>query len=225
MINLPEYRSDRHLQNPTGGELEWARDILFNDFTEQWSKEHSDTVYAMEGYFPPKDRKTAEKVAFINYLNLKNRSKCKILDIGTGSGQFVKLCNTLGHTATGTEVQKRLDDPVYKIHQHYNLNLFELQLMPSEYVKLPDTYDVITLLRTQFNDIRTREFKEADWHYWKDNMFDYLNPGGQIFLKTNLKFQKSVIGGMQTEIMKAFGKPIKGFNSYTYFFEKTQTWL
>jgi hypothetical protein len=56
-------------------------------------------------------------------------------------------------------------------------------------------------------------------------MFDYLNPGGQIFLKTNLKFQKSVIGGMQTEIMKAFGKPIKGFNSYTYFFEKTQTWL
>ena len=39
--------------------------------------------------------------------------------------------------------------------------------MPSEHVKLPDTYDVITLLRTQFNDIRTREFKEKDWHFWK----------------------------------------------------------
>jgi len=221
MINLQEYRSDRSLQNPTGGELEWARSILFDDFTEQWSKEHSDTVYAMEGYFPPKDRKTAEKVSFINYLNLKNRSKCKILDIGTGSGQFVKLCNTLGHTATGTEVQKRLDDPVYKIHQHYNLNLFELQLMPSKYVFLPESYDVITLLRTQFNDIRTREFKEQDWYNWKDNMFDHLNAGGQLFLKTNLKFQKSVIGGMQTEIMKAFGKPIKGFNSYTYHFTKS----
>ena len=80
--------------------------------------------------------------------------------------------------------------------------------------------DVITLLRTQFNDIRTREFKEKDWHFWKDNMFEHLNPGGQLFLKTNLKFQKKVIGGMQTEIMKAFGPPIKGFNSYTYHFTK-----
>ncbi len=66
MINLLEYRSDRHLQNSTGGELEWARAILFNDFTDQWCQEHSDTVYAMEGYFPPNDRKTSEKVAFIN---------------------------------------------------------------------------------------------------------------------------------------------------------------
>ena len=45
MINLLEYRSDRHLQNSTGGELEWARAILFNDFTDQWCQEHSDTVY------------------------------------------------------------------------------------------------------------------------------------------------------------------------------------
>ena len=67
MINLLEYRSDRHLQNSTGGELEWARAILFNNFTDQWCQEHSDTVYAMEGYFPPNDRKTSEKVAFINY--------------------------------------------------------------------------------------------------------------------------------------------------------------
>ena len=44
MINLPEYRSDRSLQNCTGGDLQWAQSILFNDFTEQWSKEHSDTV-------------------------------------------------------------------------------------------------------------------------------------------------------------------------------------
>ena len=65
-----------------------------------------------------------------------------------------------------------------------------------------------------------REFKEKDWHFWKDNMFDYLNPGGQLFLKTNLKFQKHVVGGMQTEIIKAFGVPIKGFNSYTYHFTK-----
>jgi cyclopropane fatty-acyl-phospholipid synthase-like methyltransferase len=220
MINLQEYRSDRSLQNCTGGDLEWGRSSLFDNFTEQWCKEHSDTVYASEGYFPPTDRKTAEKIAFIKYLNLKARDKCKILDIGTGAGQFMKLCMSLGHDVSGTEVQKRLDDPVYKIHQHYNLNLFELKLMPSKYEFLPESYDLITLLRTQFNDIRTREFKEEDWYNWKDNMFDHLKPGGQLFLKTNLKFQKKVIGGMQTEIMKAFGKPIKGFNSFTYHFTK-----
>tara|TARA_Y200000002_G_scaffold57153_1_gene42426 strand:+ start:4722 stop:5387 length:666 start_codon:yes stop_codon:yes gene_type:complete len=220
MINLPEYRSNRSKQNCTGGELEWGRSILFDEVTEQWCSEHSDTVYAMEGYFPPKDRKTAEKIAFMNYLNLFKKDKRKILDIGTGAGQFMKLCMSLGHNVSGTEVQKRLDDPVYKIHQHYGLELFELKLMPSKYVFLPQSYDVITLLRTQFNDIRNREFTEKDWHYWKDNMFDHLNAGGQLFLKTNLKFQKKVIGGMQTEIMKAFGLPIKGFNSFTYHFTK-----
>ena len=221
MLNLPEYRSDRSIQNCTGADLEWARSILFDDYTQFWTNYHKDTVYAKEGYFPPNDRKTAEKVAFINYLNLNKRDKCKILDIGTGAGQFVKLCKSLGHNVTGTEVQKRLDDPVYKIHNHYGLELFELKLMPSEYAKLPEHYDVITLLRTQFNDIRGREYKEKDWHFWKDNMFDYLTPGGQLFLKTNLKFQKKVIGGMQTEIMKAFGEPIKGFNSFTYHFTKS----
>ena len=163
MINLPEYRSNRSKQNCTGGELEWGRSILFDEVTEQWCSEHSDTVYAMEGYFPPKDRKTAEKIAFMNYLNLFKKDKRKILDIGTGAGQFMKLCMSLGHNVSGTEVQKRLDDPVYKIHQHYGLDLFQLQLMPSKYVFLPQSYDVITLLRTQFNDIRTREFKEKDW--------------------------------------------------------------
>ena len=221
MINLLEYRSDRSKQTCTGGDLEWARSILFDDYTKFWTGFHSETVYAKEGYFPPNDRKTAEKVAFINFLNLNKRDKCKILDIGTGAGQFLKLCNSLGHDATGTEVQKRLDDPVYKIHNHYDLKLFELKLMPNEHVQLPDTYDVITLLRTQFNDIRTREFKEKDWYFWKDNMFEYLNPGGQLFLKTNLKFNKPPrIGRLQNEIMKAFGPPITGFNSYTYHFIK-----
>jgi len=219
MIDLKQYRSDRSLQNCTGGELEWARSILYDSFTEQWSKEHSDTVYAMEGYFPPNDRKTAEKVAFINYLNLRYK-KLSILDIGTGAGQFLKLCSELGHNVHGTEVQKRLDDPVYKIHKHYNLNLSELKLMPQERVALPQKYDVITLLRTQFNDIRGREYTEQDWHFWHHNMFEHLNPGGVLFLKTNLKFQKSVLGRMQTEIIKAFGKPIKGFNSLTYHFVK-----
>ena len=85
---------------------------MFDDFTSDWCDEHANTVHAMEGYFPPKDRKTAEKVRFINYLNLKNSNKKIILDIGTGAGQFLKLCNTIGHDTQGTEVQKRLDDRI-----------------------------------------------------------------------------------------------------------------
>ena len=223
MIDIAKYRSDRSQHSCSGRELDWARSILFDDFTSDWCDEHADTVYAMEGYFPPKDRKTAEKVSFINYLNLKNSNKKSILDIGTGAGQFLKLCNTIGHDTQGTEVQKRLDDPVYKIHQHYNLDLFELKVLKSKHIQLPKTYDVITAFRTQFNDIRGIEFYEKDWLYWRDNMFEFLNPGGQILLKTNLKFNKPPrIGKLQQEIMNALGKPILGWNSYTYHFTKPQ---
>ena len=56
MINLLEYRSDRHLQNSTGGELEWARAILFNDFTDQWCQEHSDTAVSYTHLTLPTNR-------------------------------------------------------------------------------------------------------------------------------------------------------------------------
>ena len=222
MIDILKYRSNRSQHTCSGRELDWARSILFDDFTSDWCEQFSDTVYAKEGYFPPKDRKTAEKVSFINSLNLKNSDKKSILDIGTGAGQFIKLCNALGHEAVGTEVQKRLDDPVNKIHTHYDLNLFELKVMKNEYITLPKKYDVITAFRTQFNDIRGIEFNSKDWLYWRDNMFDFLNTNGQILLKTNLKFLKPPrIGKLQNEIMKAFGKPILGWNSYTYHFTKS----
>ena len=101
--------------------------------------------------------------------------------------------------------------------------MFELKVLKSKHIQLPKTYDVITAFRTQFNDIRGIEFYEKDWLYWRDNMFEFLNPGGQILLKTNLKFNKPPrIGKLQQEIMNAFGKPILGWNSYTYHFTKPQ---
>ena len=94
--------------------------------------------------------------------------------------------------------------------------------MKNEYITLPKKYDVITAFRTQFNDIRGIEFNSKDWLYWRDNMFDFLNTNGQILLKTNLKFLKPPrICKLQNEIMKAFGKPILGWNSYTYHFTKS----
>ena len=75
MIDILKYRSNRSQHTCSGRELDWARSILFNDFTSDWCEQFSDTVYAKEGYFPPKDRKTAEKVSFIDSLNLKNSDK------------------------------------------------------------------------------------------------------------------------------------------------------
>ena len=53
-----------------------------------------------------------------------------------------------------------------------------------------------------------------------NRFFTSVNDYPEIAMVLKEPNQKKNIGGMQLEIMKAFGPPIKGFNSFTYHFTK-----
>jgi SAM-dependent methyltransferase len=202
-------------------ELEWAKSILYDNFTEQWCYKNQNNYYATGGYFPPNFKKLGDKLNAIKYLNIQT-DNLKILDIGCGCGHFVKLCNALGHNAIGTEIKPVLETSIVEIHQHYQLSIKELQIEKQTEIKLDNTYDLITGLRTTFNsgDENTFSYTTKDWLFFKENMFAYLNTNGRIFLKTNLKLLKNSITLAQEEMLAAFGDPILGFNTFTYMLEK-----
>lgn len=202
-------------------ELEWAKSILYDGFTEQWCNENQNNYYTTGGYFPPNFKKLGDKLNAIKYLNIQP-GNLKILDIGCGCGHFVKLCNVLGHTASGTEIKQVLETSIVEMHRHYALTITELQIEKQIEIKLDTTYDLITGLRTTFNsgDENTFSYTAKDWLFFKENIFSYLNNNGRVFLKTNLKLLKNSITQAQEEMIAAFGDPVLGFNTFTYVLEK-----
>jgi 2-polyprenyl-3-methyl-5-hydroxy-6-metoxy-1,4-benzoquinol methylase len=219
MIDLKKYKADRSAMNITAEDALWASNILNDDFIKNWIERNPENYFAREKYYPPFEKKTNEKVAVINFLKLKNSSPKTVLDISTGAGQFIKLCKELGHDVEGTETQQKLDTTATEIHTHYGVNVFELTIQHGKEIKFEKSYDYITSLRTQFNDLGVL-WTSNDWKNFKENMFDYLNPNGTLFLKTNLKIQKHDVGRKQQEMINAFGPPLLGWNSFTYCLKK-----
>lgn len=219
MINLKNYIEHKNKIYPTKEDIAWANTVLFDNFTDEWCKKYSTHYYANNGYFPPDNKKTNEKIAVLNYLNLQNLNNLNVLDISTGAGQFLKLCKEKGHRVHGTEIIRETSGPISEIHNHYGLTITNLSVQADIKIELADTYDVITSLRTQFNDLGT-PWNSKNWLDFKENMFEYLNTNGILFIKTNLKFQKRELGSKQEEIIKAFGDPILGWNSFTYCIKK-----
>lgn len=220
-MDLTLYRNRIQYALYSNNDLEWAKSVLYDNFTESWCANNQDNYYSTGGYFPPDFKKLGDKLNAISFLNLKQRN-LKILDVGCGCGHFVKLCNSLGHTASGTEIKTVLNTTVTEIHSHYNLDILELEIKKQTEIILPTKYDLIVGLRTTFNsgDENTFYYTAQDWLFLKENLFSFLEPKGQIFLKTNLKFLKNSITTPQKEMLSAFGDPIFGFNTFTYLLEK-----
>jgi len=203
---------DRSAMNISKEEKEWANNLVFDSFTEEWVKNNSTNYYT--SYYPPGEKKLGEKVAFINFLKLRNAEPKEILDIGTGAGHFIVLTNSLGHKSEGTDLENSVKDCT-DLHQHYGVNVFPLYVEKQTKIKLPKKYDIITSLRINFdyNLSPDRYWTKDDWLFFKDNMFEYLNPNGCLFLKSNIK---CIPGRAQREIEAAYGDTLPGWNSLTF---------
>jgi cyclopropane fatty-acyl-phospholipid synthase-like methyltransferase len=200
-------------------DLSWARNILFDNFTQNWCNTNSNSIYSVGGYFPPDDSKLHEKIAVLNFLKLKEIKPISILDIGTGAGHFIKLANSLGHNSIGTEIAESIT-VLGDVYNHYQLAVSELEIQKQKEIQLNSTFDIISTLRTTFNegDIGELYYTKQDWLFLKDNIFNFLNVGGKFFIKTNLKLHSGI---PQHEIFQAFDEPLNGWNSFTYCLEKT----
>ena len=188
----------------------WARKILLTRTVQEWTELNSDSIYCQ--YLVSSTKKLADKLATINFLKLDKIDKIKILDIGAGCGQLVKLATMLGHHAVGTELGWAISD-LESIYTHYNTTIFELEVKKQQEFKLPEKYDLITSLRIVFDE----GWNSSDWKFFKENCFDYLTDTGSLFLKTNLKHIECF---EQEQVELAFGPSLIGWNNLTFHLKK-----
>lgn len=209
---------DRSALNVSPNDITWCEQLLFNQYTDRWCKDNLTHYFSVGKYYPPNAKKHQEKVAIINFLKLKNSQPLSILDIGAGAGHFLTLCKNLGHNVTGTEIPEMLSGPAIKLYNYYNLNFESLEIKSNTPLHLSKKYDLIVAARTVFDTNWTYE----NYNYLKNQIFDHLNPNGRFFIKTNIKHLRT--GKVQPEaleVIKAFGQPLIGWNSFTFLFQKT----
>lgn len=205
---MKKHNVDVSLMEISEEDKTWGYQTVFSNESLKF-KDQLDAHYLQ--YFPPQEKKLTEKIAAINFLDLKRQENQNILDISTGCGHFIALCQKLGHTCQGTEIPESLVllDPLYK---HYKLDVAPLIISKQIEISLSKQYNLITMLRTVFDEGWSRE----DWIFFKDNLFDYLLPTGKVFIKTNIK----AIPSMYNDASTILGEPIKGWNSLTYLLKK-----
>lgn len=187
---------------------QWANDLVFAGNSLEF-KSTLDVHYLQ--YFPPQEKKLNEKIAIINFLDLKKQKNLEILDISTGCGHFLVLAQALGHSCQGTEIPESIN-LLRPLYEHYNLDVFSLHIEKQKEIKLSKKYDLIKSGRTVFDS----GWESSDWIFLKENLMDFLLPGGRIFIKTNIKF----IPNNFKDASRVLGDPIIGWNSLTYLIEK-----
>jgi hypothetical protein len=121
------------------------------------------------------------------------------------------LAKALEHNCQGTEIPESIKT-LTPLYEHYNLNVFPLYIEKQKEIKFPKRYDLIKSSRTVFDS----DWESKDWIFLKENLMDFLIPGGKIFIKTNIKF----IPNNLKDSSRALGNPIVGWNSLTYLIEK-----
>jgi SAM-dependent methyltransferase len=119
-------------------------------------------------------------------LKLHRSPPKAVLDLGCGGGFFLCVCQQLGHSCLG------LDIDVFPLFTQL-LDLFGVQrrvwtIRPFE--PLPDLgrkFDLITAFSIDFNRISKQDWwwGPEQWAFFLDDLKRYLNPGGRVFLALN----------------------------------------
>ena len=186
----------------------WGYKIVFSSESLQY-KETLDVHYSQ--YFPPLEKKLFEKIAVINFLNLKSKKNLEILDISTGCGHFITLANSLGHNCKGTEIPESIKI-LQSLYNHYSIDVMPLVIKKQTPILFQNKFNLITSLRTVFDE----GWEKQDWIFFKENLLDFLLPNGEVFLKTNIK----AIPTNYANSSQILGTPISGWNTLTYLIKK-----
>lgn len=135
--------------------------------------------YADVGYWAHRN------VLLAQWLDLDSSPPLDILDIGTGSGNFAMVANSMGHRAIGTDVF----DPWYD--ELCSLTGIERVVAPvrrgEPYRPLNRRFDLITIMLPAFHRKTVHGKREywsvEDWRLFLLGLVaDLLKPGGAIFI-------------------------------------------
>jgi len=119
-------------------------------------------------------------------LKLHRCPSKSVLDLGCGGGFFLFVCQQLGHTTLGLDID---EFPLFR----QLLELFHIErrvwaIKPFE--PLPDLgrkFDLVTAFSIDFNRISKQDWwwGPEEWAFFLDDLKRHLNVGGRVFLGLN----------------------------------------
>lgn len=130
------------------------------------------------------------KFAFTEKLGLRTCPPCRILDLGTGAGHFMKLAQFYGHEVVGTDQppERREDGMILLFDELLDLDSLtriDSVVTPDLDVEgLPEQVDLVTGFSVAFNRYPDGEFwTPAEWDAFLSSLARrVLKPGGQLYM-------------------------------------------
>jgi SAM-dependent methyltransferase len=121
----------------------------------------------------------------VHELELDWGRRKRILDIGSGAGYFLYICQWLGHDALGLDIN---DVPMYA-EMFEALGLKRVLWRVEAFQPLPAfdrKFDLITAFMVCFNGHKSPAlWGPKEWSFFLDDLETRLNPGGRIRLGLN----------------------------------------
>jgi SAM-dependent methyltransferase len=135
--------------------------------------------YADLGYW------ALRNVLLAEWLDLDRSPPLDVLDIGTGSGNFCMVVQSMGHRALGTDVADEWYDELCKVTGVERL--VAPVVRGERYAPVDRRFDLITIMLPAFHRKRVNGKREywsvEDWRQFLLGLVqDLLNPGGRIFI-------------------------------------------
>jgi SAM-dependent methyltransferase len=119
-------------------------------------------------------------------LNLHGRPALNILDLGCGSGYFLKVCEALGHAVTGFDLD---ESDIYRdLIAVLGIRRITGRILAYEPTPgIEERYDLVTAFAICFNNHNEPEpWGCGEWEYFlRDTTSRFLKPEGKLILKLN----------------------------------------
>ena len=124
-------------------------------------------------------------------LGLLDSPSQRILDFGSGTGQFLFVCETLGHQAIGLDLpyaeQIHPEREIFKeMPPAFGVTVRRAAIQSMTPLTVDGTFDLITSFMVCFNNHKLEnEWRCAEWSFFVDDMLSRLDPGGRLALRLN----------------------------------------
>ncbi len=132
-------------------------------------------------------------------VNLKRAAKLgligirplKILDLGSGTGQFLFVCETLGHDAIGLDLPaEAMETPEREIFTEmpaaFGVRVIRAGIGSFQPLEVNGKFDLITSFMVCFNNLKLEEeWTLAEWKFFVEDMLARLRSGGRLALRLN----------------------------------------
>lgn len=126
-------------------------------------------------------------------LALDQREPMTLLDIGCGSGYFLRVARYFGHQSFGCDAPSSVLTPIERKVFPEMLSALRVKdytwdsfIQPFVPINLDRKYDMITAFWVCFNNhLGDNEWGAREWEFFMQDILQYLNPGGAFYMELN----------------------------------------